>query len=393
MICAALVITLSSFAVVFTVYGLYVVLVLRSAKTKEYLKLIDQVLTESLTPQSLPDVTVLIPTYNESAVISRKLQNIAELEYPHEKIEVIMVDDCSTDNTCEVAEKMFRDLGLQGRVIRNSERMGVNVSYNKGVPSANNSLVLRTDADTVMELGALEKAVKIISNAADIGAVTGTMPPVADQETAATRVERSYKTLFDQMSIAESALHSAFLIRGGFALIKKTCFSPISVNRGSTDMSILLSIVKKGFRYVCVPQAFSYEVIPHRLTEQVRQKVRRATRLIQSAILYRDVMFKKEFQEFGMVIFPLRLAMLTICPILILAGLLSTFFLILSFSKVLCILSTFAFCLFLYLGTKMNMRALNSVTSFFIHQFYLLSGLLLLGKSMRTWKATYRRQE
>jgi biofilm PGA synthesis N-glycosyltransferase PgaC len=391
MISATLVIALSSFAVVFTVYGLYVVLVLKNAKTKRYLELIDQALAKSLSPQSLPNVTVLIPTYNESAVISRKLQNIAELEYPHEKIEVIMVDDCSTDNTCEVAEKMFRELGLQGRVLRNPERMGVNISYNKGVPTANSSLILRTDADVTIEPGALEKAVKIISHAVDVGGVTGTAPPVADQETGATKMERSYKTLFDQMAIAESALHSTFLVRGGFALLKKSCFSPIPINRGSTDGSILLSIVKKGFRYITVPQAFSYEVIPHRFTETVRQKVRRSTRLIQSTILSKDIMFKKEFQEFGMVIFPLRFAMLIICPILILAGLLSAFFLVLSFSEVLCMLSTFAFCLFLYLGTRMKIRALNSITSVFIHQFYLLSGLLLLGKSMRTWKAPYRR--
>jgi glycosyltransferase involved in cell wall biosynthesis len=394
MIIAALVITLSCFAVVLTVYGLYVVLVLKNAKTKRYLEFIEQALAKSLTPQSLPNVTVLVPTYNESAVISKKLRNIAELEYPNEKIEVIIVDDCSADNTCEVAEKTFKELGLQGRVIRNPERMGVNFSYNKGVPNANSSLVLRTDADIVIEPGALEKAVKIISLAADIGGVTGTMPPVIEQETAATRVERSYHTLFDQMAIAESALHSAFLVwGGGFALLKKSCFSPISTNHGSTDGSILLSIVKNGFRCICVPQAFSYETISHRLTEQVRQKVRRATRLIQSAILNRDIMFNKEFQEFGMVIFPLRLAMLTMCPILILVGLLSSFILILSFSEILSILSAFAFCLFLYLGTKRNVRALNLVTSFFIHNFYLLFGLPLLGKSIRTWKATHRPRE
>ncbi len=389
-----LVAALSCFAAVFIVYGLYVLLVLRNVKTKTYLKFIEQELAKSLTPQDLPNVTVLIPTYNESAVISRKLQNIAELKYPHDKIEVILVDDCSTDNTCEVAENMFKELGLQGRIIKNPERMGVNVSYNKGVPSANTSLILRTDADVVIEPGALEKAVKIISDAADIGGVTGTMPPVVDQETATTKVERSYHSLFDQMAIAESALHSAFLIwGGGFALLRKSSFSPIPINRGSTDGSILLSIVKNGFRCICVPQAFSYETISHRFTEQARQKVRRATRLIQSAILNRDIMFKKEFHEFGMVIFPLRLAMLTICPILILVGLLSTFFLILSFSEVLCALSTFAFCLFLYLGTKVKVRALNTVTSFFIHQFYLLFGLLLLGKSMRTWKSPYRSGE
>lgn len=393
MISVALVITISCFAVVFVVYGLYVALVLRNAKTKTYLGLIEQVLARSLTPQSLPGVTVLIPTYNESAVISRKLENIAEMKYPHEKIEVVLVDDCSTDNTCEVAEKMFGELGLRGRIIGNPERMGVNVSYNKGVPSANSQLVLRTDADVIIEPSALEKAVKIISHAADIGGVTGTAPPVIDQETTATTVERSYKTLFDQMAIAESALHSTFLVRGGFALLKKSCFSPIPIDRGSTDGSILLSIVRNGFRYITVPQAFSYEVIPHRLSETVRQKVRRSTRLLQSTILSRDIMFKRKFQDFGMVIFPLRFAMLIICPILVLVGLLSAFFVVLSFSEVLCIMLTSAFCLFLYLGTKVRIGALNSVTSVFFHQFYLLSGLLLLGKSMRTWKAPYRRQQ
>jgi len=392
MISAALVITLSCVAVVFTVYGLYVVLVLRNAKTKEYLKLIDQALAKSSNPQSLPNVTVLIPTYNESAVISRKLQNIAELEYPLEKIDVILVDDCSTDNTSEIAEKMLRNLGLQGRVVKNPERMGVNVSYNKGVPSANSDFILRTDADITIAPDALEKAVRIISNVAEIGGVAGMTPPVTDQETAATKVERSYKTLFDKMGIAESALHSAFLVYGGFALLRKSCFSPIPIDRGSTDGNILLSVVKKGFRYICVPCAFSYETISHRFTEQVRQKVRRASRLIQSVLINRDVMFKKELQEFGMVIFPLRLAMLTICPVLVLVGLISAFFLVLSFSEVLCALSTFAFCFFLYLGTKLNMGVLNSVTSFFIHQFYLLFGLFFLGKSMRTWKGTSRHQ-
>ena len=392
MISAALVITLSCVAVVFTVYGLYVVLVLRNAKTKEYLKLIDQALAKSSNPESLPNVTVLIPTYNESAVISRKLQNIAELEYPLEKIDVILVDDCSTDNTSEIAEKMLRNLGLQGRVVKNPERMGVNVSYNKGVPSANSDFILRTDADITIAPDALEKAVRIISNVAEIGGVAGMTPPVTDQETAATKVERSYKTLFDKMGIAESALHSAFLVYGGFALLRKSCFSPIPIDRGSTDGNILLSVVKKGFRYICVPCAFSYETISHRFTEQVRQKVRRASRLIQSVLINRDVMFKKELQEFGMVIFPLRLAMLTICPVLVLVGLISAFFLVLSFSEVLCALSTFAFCLFLYLGTKVKIRALNSVTSVFIHQFYLLFGLFFLGKSMRTWKGTSRHQ-
>ena len=384
------VIALISYAIVLAIYGLYVVLILRNAKSKEYIELINQASMKSLNYQSLPNVTVIVPTYNEEAVISKKLQNIAEFNYPIEKIDVLLLDDCSTDRTCEIAQNMFKKLGLRGKIIRNPNRMGVNASYNRGVPNASSSLILRTDADVVIEADALERVVQIISNIENVGGITGTMTPVMDKTTAATKVEYTYRTLFDQMSTAESALHSTFLGGGGFALLKKSCFSPISPNHGSTDENILLSIIKKGFRYVYVPHTFSRETIPQRFNEQITQKVRRASRLIQSTLMNKDILFRREFEEFGTVIFPLRFAMLAICPVLVVVGLISTFFLILSYSAVLALFLTFTCFLSISIGARRNVRYLNSVTSFLIHQFYLLLGLLFLGKSWGTWKKIER---
>ena len=390
MVNIALVMAIISYAIVFTIYGLYVALVLKNAKTSEYIQLINQALMNSLDYQSLPNVTILVPTYNEEAVISRKLQNIADLNYPIEKFEVLLLDDCSSDRTCEIAQNMFKKLGLCGKIIRNPHRMGVNASYNKGVPNASSSLILRTDADVVIEADALEKAVQIISNIENVGGITGTMAPIIDKITAATGVENSYRTLFDQMSIAESALHSTFPGGGGFVLLRKSCFSPISPNHGSTDGNISLSIIEKDFRYIYVPHTFSRETIPHRFTEQMRQKGRRASRLIQSTLMNKDLLFRREFKEFGMVIFPLRFAMLAICPALIAVGLISTFFLILLYSAVLALLLTFTCFLSIYVGAKRNIHYLNSVASLVIHQFYLLFGLLSLGKARGTWKKIER---
>ena len=392
MVVILLVIALVAFATVSAVYGLYVLLILSSGKKKEYVRLIDQALIKPLAHQDLPSVSILVPTYNEEVVISRKLQNLADLNYPLEKLEVLLLDDCSSDRTCEIAQNMFTKLGLSGKIIRSPDRSGANASYNRGVRNASNGLIMRTDADVTIEADALEKAVKIISKNEDVGGITARMAPIIDQTTAAVKVEGSYVTFFGGMLTAESAIHSTFPGYGGFCLLRKSCFSPISVHRGSTDGNISLSIIKKGLRYIYVPHIVFHESISHKLGEQRRQKVRRATRMIQSALMYRDIIFREKFREFGRKIFPLRLAMLTLCPVLMLAGLVSLFLAILSYSAVLAVSLTFAACIFLYLGTRIDMPLLNSVTSLLIHQFYLLLGLLFVGKRTGTWKKTERFQ-
>jgi hypothetical protein len=216
------------------------------------------------------------------------------------------------------------------------------------------------------------------------------MAPIIETATVATTVESSYRNLFDRMSTAESAIYSTFPGGGGFALVKKSVFSPIPVDRGSTDANIALAMIRKGFRYIYVPKTFSLEPISRELKSQTRQKVRRASRLIQSTVMNKDVLFDKTFREFGTMIFPLRFAMFIICPLLMFAAVFSTFYLIFSYSIILGALLAAGACLLFSLGTRTKIRALNSLASLLIQQFYLLLGLLLVGKKMGTWKSVDR---
>jgi cellulose synthase/poly-beta-1,6-N-acetylglucosamine synthase-like glycosyltransferase len=187
------------------------------------------------------------------------------------------------------------------------------------------------------------------------------------------------------MLTAESAIHSTFPGYGGFALLKRSCFSPIPVQSGSTDGNISLSIIKKGFRFIYVPHIVFYETIPHTLREQRKQKARRATRMIQSALMHRNILFRRESGEFGKKIFPLRLAMLTLCPVLMVVGLVSAFLAVLAFLPILAVSLAFAASLLLYVGAKLNISLLNSLASLFIHQLYLLLGLFSAGRRTSTW--------
>ena len=387
---AALVVAVFSYAVVLGVYISYFTFVLRNHKIKEYVHLLDQAIAKPLAFEDLPYVTAIIPAFNEGAVISRKLQNLAELEYPMEKIEILLIDDLSTDGTCEIAENTSKNLGLRGKIVRNVQRMGANASYNKGVPSASGDLILRTDADVMIKPDALRKAVQVISHIENIGGVTGTMVPVIDRSSAATTVEKSYRGLIDLMCMAESALHSTFSGGGGFALIKRSVFFPIPVDRGSTDVNISLSVIRKGHRYIHVPEVFSMEPISTEIKDQARQKMRRASRIIQSTIMNKDMLFNKKYREFGTKIFPLRFVMFVVCPLLTFVGIFATMLFISSYSVVIAGLLIVVACLLFFAGTKIKVGLLNSVASLVMQQFYLLFGLLLAGKRTKTWNSVNR---
>ena len=378
------------FSLLIAVYGFYFLLVIRTSKKKEYLKSIEQALEKQLTLQELPNVSILVPAYNEEEAISRKLQNIAALEYPREKIEVILIDDCSMDKTDKIAHLMFNKLNLPSKIINNSERMGVNASYNRGVAESKGDLILMTDADVIIDRDALTNGVKIFRYLKNLGGITGKMVPISKDLTPAVLVENSYRGFFDSMSTSESAIHSTFPGYTCFTLLKKSAFSPLPLKHGSSDGNISLATIKKGLKFLYVPNILFYEPIAFRVTEQRRQKIRRAARLIQSTLANKDMLFKDNYKSFGKIIFPLRFAMMVICPILFFTGL-ATFFLVttyLSIKFALFLMFLFSFCTFL--GTKIKVDKLTVFSSFVVHQFYLLIGLILSQKKVAVWRPAER---
>jgi 1,2-diacylglycerol 3-beta-glucosyltransferase len=333
----------------------------------------------------MPKVTVLIPARNEEFTISRKIQNIAELDYDRDKIDLIVVDDDSDDQTCRLAAYAIKRFGLQGTIAKNSRRSGTNASYNTGIQKAKGDMILLTDADVTIEKDSLKKAVTIMTNIKSVGAITARMIPVSDEEKGATALEHTYISFMDNVYTAESGIYSTFPGFGGFLLLRKEALSPIPVDYGSKDGNIAFSTLKKGFRYICVPHIVFYEKISKRFKDQIKQKARRSARLIQSVLLNRDIAFKKEFRQFGKLIFPLRFAMLVICPILVFIASFSALLSMLYLSTALALLFLSAFFFFLLLGTRASNPILRFLSSFAFHQSYLALGLILSPKKMRVW--------
>ena len=332
-------------------------------------------------------------TYNEAKVIGQKLKNISELDYPQEKLEVVVLDDCSIDDTYKIAKEKLDEYSLHGKVLLNQERIGLNESLNIAFREASNSIICVTDSDVTLEKSSLKNAISVLETFEDAGGVTGKIEPIFSKKALASASENSYRDFYHNCMLSESSIHSAFPGNGPLILFNKSLVSSsIPVKYGSTDANIAMNIVKSGKRLLYVPNAIIYEPVPETLDQQRLQKVRRAKRLIQAFIHNINVFGNSTYDKFGTLIFPLKLLMHVFCPVIFFIGSFSVLsYFLLSESLMLQLLLLFS-VVSLSFVLAIFRRARTLFSSFVFHQAYLVLGLLSLTKRTVFWKTIERRE-
>src|SRR5260370_8178089 len=120
-------------------------------------------------------VSIIVPTYNEGPVIEKKLRNLAEIDYPTEKIEIIVVDSASSDGTADQARKVLQELSFRGTVLEETERKGKASGLNTALKYVPGDIVCIIDADGIWHTESLRNAVKYLSDPS-VGSVSGLHP-------------------------------------------------------------------------------------------------------------------------------------------------------------------------------------------------------------------------
>ena len=118
-------------------------------------------------PRFLPDVSVVIPAYNEAAGIAATVRSMAASRY-RGRLEIIVVDDGSTDDTAAIA----RGLGIPDVYVITQPNTGKPGALNRGIAEARSEILVLVDGDTVFEPGTIERLVAPLSDP-EIGAVSG----------------------------------------------------------------------------------------------------------------------------------------------------------------------------------------------------------------------------
>jgi cellulose synthase/poly-beta-1,6-N-acetylglucosamine synthase-like glycosyltransferase len=260
-----------------------------------------------------PTVSIIVPTYNESPVIEKKLRNLAEIDYPREKVELIVVDSASSDGTPQLARKAFEEMGFRGAVLEETERRGKASGLNTGLKRASGELVCISDAECLWNRETLRNAVKYLSDPS-VGSVSGVHSNQAPDASLAIGMENSYRSIYRAVRIGESKIHSTPVAEGEIQLFRRADLPGFDTRIGGDDTDAALSMVEKGLRALSAEDAVFFEPTPGVWRARFRQKIRRGQHVIQAFLAHRGL-FTRRSTSAG-IIFPMEFFLYAVNPIL-----------------------------------------------------------------------------
>ncbi len=202
------------------------------------------------TPSSahLPFFSIVMPAYNEERYIAEKIRNLALLDYPSDRFEVVLASDGSTDRTVEVAravlkEEMCESLPL--KIFDFKKNLGKMYTINSVVPKLKGELVALTDVSALISMDALLVAAKRFEDKT-VGGINGNyrlIKPGSPGEEAYWRYQSNIK-------LGEEKLGSVLGAHGSCYFIRKSLFKRLPNDTINDDFIIPMKIVEQGYRIV-----------------------------------------------------------------------------------------------------------------------------------------------
>ena len=110
-------------------------------------------------PETLPEATLLIAAYNEEAIVASKMVNCRQLDYPADKLRLVWITDGSNDNTNERLKEY-----PEVTVLYQPRRQGKTAALNRALPYVNTPYVIFTDANTMLNKGAIKEIIRQFSD-------------------------------------------------------------------------------------------------------------------------------------------------------------------------------------------------------------------------------------
>jgi biofilm PGA synthesis N-glycosyltransferase PgaC len=268
--------------------------------------------------QFSPFVSIIVPAYNERAVVGKRIENLLSLDYPRHKYEIIVVESGSTDGTYEIAESIIGKRGNghpELRLLRETQRQGKASAINLGKSHANGEIVLVTDANAVFEPDVLKEMMPHFEDP-KVGAVGGRYL-VSNPDNVYAASESFYWDLEYIMRKGEAALDSACLFHGEINAWRKD-LAQADTETLSEDLDMAIRIRRAGYKIEYEPAAIVYEPAAMTAEDQIRQRKRTATGTLQCIFKYIDY-FVPPRDLYGLLIFPSHKGLTLLSPLLLLA--------------------------------------------------------------------------
>src|SRR3989338_2517205 len=204
---------------------------------------------EPRSADTTPSVSLLLPVYNEEAHIEQKLQNSLALDYPKEKLEIVVASDGSTDRTNALV-KRFEAQGV--RLLAVSDHIGKSAILSRTVPLLRGEIVVFSDATIALAPDAIRRLVRSFADRL-VGAVSAAyrVDPADDLRSQGEGLYWRYESFIKRQ---ESRLHSVIGAHGPCYAIRKPLFVRLETTQINDDYLIPMRAITQGYRVVYDPE-------------------------------------------------------------------------------------------------------------------------------------------
>ncbi|CAO81406.1 glycosyltransferase family 2 protein [Candidatus Cloacimonas acidaminovorans] len=239
-------------------------------------------------PDVYPSITVICSAYNEEKVIEEKIRSFLQLNYPKDRIKMIIISDDSTDRTNEIVQK-YTDQNIS--LVIQKPRAGKQNAHNLVLPLLDTDYVLSTDANSIFTPDCVQLLVAKMLSDKRIGLVSGEVKMV--KRGSKQSGEAHYWKYEAFLKLMDSRLKTLIGANGPIYLIKRELFSEIPSNSPDDFERVLLTL-KRRFIAAYEPQAIIYEEVTEKATEEISRKVRIITQ--EWCVLKRNIELLNPFR-------------------------------------------------------------------------------------------------
>ena len=257
-----------------------------------------------LKPKAYPTVSIIVPCWNEEKTLSSTVHSLLNLDYPRNKLDILIVDDGSTDGTLALAKTFEQWKNVR---VFTKENGGKHTALNFGLSQSQSDLVGCLDADSYVDKDALTNIVIHFEHDTQAMVVTPSMKIWQPQNIIQfiQSIEYTWSVFLRKI---HSYLGAMYVTPGPFSIFKREVFTMVGVYKKAhqtEDMEMAMRLQSRGLKIVNCHNAFVYTTGPETLKKLYKQRVRWTYGFIKNAMDYKFMFFKKKYGNLGLFILPL----------------------------------------------------------------------------------------
>ncbi|MBU0470379.1 MAG: glycosyltransferase [Nanoarchaeota archaeon] len=267
-----------------------------------------------------PFFTTIVPAYNEEKSIEKTLQSLVDLDYPSEKMEIIVVNDGSTDRTKEIVAGFMETNPARNIVLINQENRGKGNAMNNGLRKAKGEFFACLDADSFVNPDALGIMLPMFEDQ-DVAAVCPLLK-VKKPSSILGKVQWCEYIINMYYRYLNAKLHCIHVTPGPFSVYRTKIINDLGGYDETTiteDLEIAIRLQKHHYKILQTFDTIVETEAPKSWKTLFKQRVRWYKGAVDNTVRYRNLAFNKKYGDFGMVRMPTVVASGVISIILVVA--------------------------------------------------------------------------